>query len=144
MAMAILVKVILGSIGFAIFWILVVFPAVPFLPIGRTAGSLLGAMLMVLFQVIYADEGYDSIDLSILGLLFGTMVVSVYLEKVDAFKYLGRLLSSNCLGAKDLLCRICVISTISSALFTNDTSCMVLTESYKACIVAEDVLEFII
>ena len=99
---------------------------------------------MVLFQVIYADEGYDSIDLSILGLLFGTMVVSVYLEKVDAFKYLGRLLSSNCLGAKDLLCRICVISTISSALFTNDTSCMVLTESYKACIVAEDVLEFII
>ena len=61
MAMAILVKVILGSIGFAIFWILVVFPAVPFLPIGRTAGSLLGAMLMVLFQVIYADEGYDSV-----------------------------------------------------------------------------------
>ena len=61
MAMAILVKVILGSIGFAIFWILAVFPAVPFLPIGRTAGSLLGAMLMVLFQVIYADEGYDSV-----------------------------------------------------------------------------------
>ena len=61
MAMAILVKVILGSIAFAIFWILAVFPAVPFLPIGRTAGSLLGAMLMVLFQVIYADEGYDSV-----------------------------------------------------------------------------------
>ncbi|KAK7845561.1 silicon efflux transporter lsi2 [Quercus suber] len=97
MAMAILVKVILGSIGFAIFWILAVFPAVPFLPIGRTAGSLLGAMLMVLFQVISADEAYDSIDLSILGLLFGTMVVSVYLEKADAFKYLGRLLSWNCL-----------------------------------------------
>ena len=128
MAVAILVKVILGSIGFAIFWILAVFPAVPFLPIGRTAGSLLGAMLMVLFQVISADEAYDSIDLSILGLLFGTMVVSVYLEKADALKYLGRLLSWNCLGAKDLLCRICVISAISSAPFTNDTSCMVLTE----------------
>ncbi|KAM3730027.1 hypothetical protein ACB098_12G057100 [Castanea mollissima] len=128
MAMAIQVKVILGSIGFAIFWILAVFPAVPFLPIGRTAGPLLGAMLMVLFQVISADEAYDSIDLSILGLLFGTVVVSVYLEKADAFKYLGRLLSWNCLGAKDLLCRICVISAISSALFTNDTSCMVLTE----------------
>ncbi|KAM3682219.1 hypothetical protein ACJW31_12G057000 [Castanea mollissima] len=135
MAMAIQVKVILGSIGFAIFWILAVFPslcffhpAVPFLPIGRTVGPLLGAMLMVLFQVISADEAYDSIDLSILGLLFGTVVVSVYLEKADAFKYLGRLLSWNCLGAKDLLCRICVISAISSALFTNDTSCMVLTE----------------
>ncbi|KAM3730028.1 hypothetical protein ACB098_12G057200 [Castanea mollissima] len=128
MAMAILVNVILGSIGFAIFWILAVFPAVPFLPIGRTAGSLLGAMLMVLFQVITADEAYDSINLPILGLLFGTMVVSVYLEKADAFKYLGRLLSWNCLGEKDLLCRICVISAITSALFTNDTSCLVLTE----------------
>ena len=103
----ILVKVILGSIAFPIFWILAVFPAVPFLPTGRTAGSLLGAMLMVLFQVISTDEAYDSIDLSILGLLFGTMVVSVYLKKADAFKYLGRLLSWNCLGAKDLLCRIC-------------------------------------
>lgn len=47
MAMAATVKVVLGSIAFAIFWVLAVFPAVPFLPIGRTAGSLLGAMLMM-------------------------------------------------------------------------------------------------
>ena len=127
-AMAILVKVILGSISFVIFWVLAVSPSVPFLPIGRTAGSLLGAMLMVIFQVITADEAYEAINLPILGLLFGTMVVSTYLEKADAFKYLGRLLSWKCRGAKDLICRICLISAISSAFFTNDTSCMVLTE----------------
>ncbi|RVW64606.1 Silicon efflux transporter LSI2 [Vitis vinifera] len=121
-------KVVLGSIAFAIFWVLAVFPAVPFLPIGRTAGSLLGAMLMVIFRVITPDEAYDAIDLSILGLLFGTMVVSVYLEQADMFKYLGVLLSWKSKGAKDLLCRICVVSAISSALFTNDTSCVVLTE----------------
>ncbi|TXG70957.1 hypothetical protein EZV62_005892 [Acer yangbiense] len=106
MAMAPTVKVVLGSLSFAIFWILAVFPAVPLLPIGRTAGSLLGAMLMVIFQVINPDQAYAAIDLPILGLLFGTMVVSVYLEKADMFKYL----------------------TISSALFTNDTSCVVFTE----------------
>uniref|UniRef100_A0A2N9J252 Citrate transporter-like domain-containing protein n=1 Tax=Fagus sylvatica TaxID=28930 RepID=A0A2N9J252_FAGSY len=72
--MAILVKVILGSISFVIFWVLAASPSVPFLPIGRTAGSLLGAMLMVIFQVITADEAYEAIDLPILGLLFGTMV----------------------------------------------------------------------
>ncbi|KAH6760597.1 Divalent ion symporter [Perilla frutescens var. hirtella] len=126
--MAPTVKVVLGSIGFAIFWVLAVFPAVPFLPIGRTAGSLLGAMLMVLFQVMTPDEAYAAIDLPILGLLFGTMVVSVYLERADMFKYLGKLLAWKCQGAKDLLCRICLISAISSALFTNDTSCVVLTE----------------
>ncbi|XP_034682845.1 silicon efflux transporter LSI2-like [Vitis riparia] len=121
-------KVVLGSIAFAIFWVLAVFPAVPFLPIGRTAGSLLGAMLMVIFRVITPDQAYKAIDLSILGLLFGTMVVSVYLEQADMFKYLGVLLSWKSKGAKDLLCRICVVSAISSALFTNDTSCVVLTE----------------
>nr|BAO52027.1 plasma membrane aluminum transporter [Hydrangea macrophylla] len=128
MAMATPVKVVLGSIAFAIFWVLAVFPAVPFLPIGRTAGSLLGAMLMVIFQVITPDQAYAAIDLPILGLLFGTMVVSVYLEKADMFKYLGKLLSWKSRGAKDLLCRICLISAISSAFFTNDTSCVILTE----------------
>lgn len=128
MAMAPTVKVALGSIAFAIFWVLAVFPAVPFLPIGRTAGSLLGAMLMVLFQVMTPDQAYAAIDLPILGLLFGTMVVSVYLERADMFQYLGKLLAWKSQGAKDLLCRICLISALSSALFTNDTSCVVLTE----------------
>ncbi|XP_021986373.1 silicon efflux transporter LSI2 [Helianthus annuus] len=128
MAMAPTIKVVLGSIAFGVFWVLAVFPAVPFMPIGRTAGSLLGAMLMVLFQVLTPDQAYESIDLPILGLLFGTMVVSVYLERADMFKYLGKLLSWKSQGPKDLLCRICLISAISSAFFTNDTSCVVLTE----------------
>ncbi|CAI9092264.1 OLC1v1027458C1 [Oldenlandia corymbosa var. corymbosa] len=128
MAMATPVKLLLGSIAFAIFWVLAVFPAVPFLPIGRTAGSLLGATLMVMFRVITPDQAYAAIDLPILGLLFGTMVVSTYLERADMFKYLGKLLSWKSKGPKDLLCRICIISAISSALFTNDTSCVVLTE----------------
>ncbi|KAJ6851829.1 putative transporter arsB isoform X1 [Iris pallida] len=128
MAIASTTRVILGSVAFAVFWVLAVFPAVPFLPIGRTAGSLLGAMLMVLFRVISPEEAYAAIDLPILGLLFGTMVVSTFLEKADMFKYLGRLLSWRSRGGKDLLCRVCVVSALSSALFTNDTSCVVLTE----------------
>ena len=128
MAMAPLVKVVLGTFAFAVFLVLAVFPAVPFLPIGRTAGSLLGAVLMVIFQVISPSEAYASIDLSILGLLFGTIVVSVYLERADAFMYLSKLLSWKSLGAKDLVCRVCLLSAISSAFFTNDTSCMILTE----------------
>ncbi|XP_019090790.1 PREDICTED: LOW QUALITY PROTEIN: putative transporter arsB [Camelina sativa] len=128
MAMAPVVKLVLGSLAFAIFWVLAVFPSVPLLPIGRTAGSLFGAMLMVIFQVITPEQAYAAIDLPILGLLFGTMVVSIYLERADMFKYLGTLLSWKSRGPKDLLCRVCLVSAVSSALFTNDTSCVVLTE----------------
>ncbi|KAG9441325.1 hypothetical protein H6P81_017179 [Aristolochia fimbriata] len=128
MALASTVDVVLGSIAFVTFWVLAVFPAVPFLPVGRTAGALFGAMLMVLFRVITPEEAYSAVDLPILGLLFGTMVVSIYLERADMFKYLGRLLTFKSQGGKDLLCRICLISAVSSALFTNDTACVVLTE----------------
>ncbi|KAM6587822.1 silicon efflux transporter LSI2 [Cannabis sativa] len=121
-------KVVLGSIAFGLFWILAVFPAVPFLPIGRTAGSLLGGMLMIIFRVITPSQAYAAIDLSVLGLLFGTMVVSIYLERANAFKYLGILFSWKSRGAKDLLCRICIFTAVTSALFTNDTCCVLLTE----------------
>ncbi|KAH0452074.1 hypothetical protein IEQ34_019373 [Dendrobium chrysotoxum] len=128
MALAATTEVVLGSISFGIFWILAVFPAVPFLPIGRTAGSLLGALLMIIFHVLSPEQAYSSIDMPILSLLFGTMVVSVYLEKANMFKYLSQLLSWKSQGGRDLLCRICIISAFSSALFTNDTTCIVLTE----------------
>ncbi|KAH8483105.1 hypothetical protein Peur_064519 [Populus x canadensis] len=128
MALGPIKKVVLGSVAFAVFWILAVFPAVPFLPIGRTAGSILGAMLMVIFKVITPDQAYSAINLPVLGLLFGTMVVSIYLERADMFKHLGVLFSWKSRGAKDMLCRICIVSAISSALFTNDTTCVILTE----------------
>jgi Na+/H+ antiporter NhaD/arsenite permease-like protein len=128
MKLASIPEIVLGSVAFGIFWMLAVFPAVPFLPIGRTAGSLLGGMLMVIFQVNSPAQAYASIDLPILGLLFGTMVVSIYLERANMFMHLGRLLSWKSRGGKDLLCRVCLISAFASALFTNDTTCIVLTE----------------
>ncbi|GAB4826340.1 hypothetical protein Ancab_009206 [Ancistrocladus abbreviatus] len=126
--MASTILMVLGSIAFAFFWVLVVFPAIPVLPIGRTAGSLLGALLMVVFRVLTADEAYESINLQIIGLLFGTMVVVVYLDRADMFKYLGTLLAWKSLGPKDLIFRISMVSGFSSALFTNDTTCVALTE----------------
>uniref|UniRef100_A0A0E0K7L7 Citrate transporter-like domain-containing protein n=1 Tax=Oryza punctata TaxID=4537 RepID=A0A0E0K7L7_ORYPU len=121
-------KVALGSIAFAVFWMMAVFPSVPFLPIGRTAGSLLSAVLMVIFHVISPDDAYASIDLPILGLLFATMVVGSYLKNAGMFKHLGRLLAWKSQGGRDLMCRVCIVTALASALFTNDTCCVVLTE----------------
>lgn len=120
--------VVLGTFSFMVFWILAVFPSFKLLPIGRTAGALAGAVLTVVFKVESPGDAYAAVDLSILGLLFGTMIVSVYLEKADMFRYLGNMLSWKSQGGKDLLCRLCILSAILSALFTNDTCCLVLTE----------------
>ncbi|KAJ8445865.1 hypothetical protein Cgig2_000177 [Carnegiea gigantea] len=128
MAVASTLHVVLGLIAFTILWVLSVFPSIPFLPIRRTPGSLLGGLLMVLFRVITTSQADSAVDLPILGLLFGTMVVPIYLERADLFKYLGKLLSWKSQGPKDLLIRISLITAISSALFTNDTSCIALTE----------------
>uniref|UniRef100_A0A452YBM2 Citrate transporter-like domain-containing protein n=1 Tax=Aegilops tauschii subsp. strangulata TaxID=200361 RepID=A0A452YBM2_AEGTS len=128
MALESTAKVVLGCVAFSIFWVLAVFPSVPFMPVGRTAGSLLGAMLMVLFRVMTPEQAYAAIDLPILGLLFGTMVVSIFLERADMFQYLGSMLSWKSRGSKDLLFRVCLVSAVASALFTNDTTCVVLTE----------------
>uniref|UniRef100_A0ACD5WFB1 Uncharacterized protein n=1 Tax=Avena sativa TaxID=4498 RepID=A0ACD5WFB1_AVESA len=128
MALASLPKVVLGSMAFAVFWMMAVFPSVPFLPIGRTAGSLLSAVLMIVFHVISPDDAYASIDLPILGLLFSTMVVGGYLKNAGMFKHLGTLLAWKSQGGRDLLCRVCVVTALASALFTNDTCCVVLTE----------------
>ncbi|XP_047045196.1 silicon efflux transporter LSI3-like [Lolium rigidum] len=128
MALASLSKVVLGSAAFGVFWVLAVFPSVPFLPIGRTAGALLSAALMVVFHVISPDDAYASVDLPILGLLFATMVVGGYLKGAGMFGHLGRLLAWRSQGGRDLLCRVCVVTALASALFTNDTCCVVLTE----------------
>jgi Na+/H+ antiporter NhaD/arsenite permease-like protein len=128
MALASASKVVLGSIAFGVFWVMAVFPSVPFMPIGRTAGALLSAVLMIIFHVISPDDAYASVDLPILGLLFATMVVGGYLKNAGMFKHLGTLLAWRSQGGRDLLCRVCVVTALASALFTNDTCCVVLTE----------------
>lgn len=121
-------EVVLGCIAFTVWWFLAVFPKIPFLPIGRTAGSLLGASLMVLFRVLSPRKAFASVDLSILTLLFGTMILTGYLERADLFRYLGYALSWRSQGGTDLLCRLSLLAALSSAIFTNDTTCVVLTQ----------------
>lgn len=101
-----------------------VFPAVPFLPIGRTAGSLLGAMLMVVFQVMTPDHYRPPHPWPPLR-YNGYKCLPWTFQHVQI---LGKLLAYKSRDGKDLLCRICLLSAISSALFINDTTCVVLTE----------------
>ncbi len=57
-----------------------------FLPIGRPAGALLGALLMVASGVLRPEETYRAIDHDTILLLFGMMVLSVYFGRAGFFQ----------------------------------------------------------
>jgi len=57
------------------------FPTPPFVPLGRTTATLLGAAFMVFLSVVSGDEAYALIDTNTLAFLFGMMAVKCLLEK---------------------------------------------------------------
>lgn len=62
-----------------------------------------------------------------LALLFGTMVITVLLEREGFFQMVVRMLVYKCKSPMALMMRICLVSGFLSALVTNDTACVFLT-----------------
>ncbi|GLJ13338.1 hypothetical protein SUGI_0210410 [Cryptomeria japonica] len=94
MVMALTPKVVLRYIGFVMFWMIVLFLVVPFLPIGRIAKSMLWHCFWP--YSLSLSSTYATIDLPILGLLFDT--------KVNMFKYLEKLFLWHSKGYRDIPC----------------------------------------
>lgn len=97
------------------------------LPIGRPAGALVGAVLMVALGALSPRETYEAIDHDTIVLLFGTMTLTVYLERAGFFDWLARRMISLCPTAISLLWSTVFLSGALSALLVNDTVCLFLT-----------------
>jgi len=93
----------------------------------RPSGALLGAVLMVLTGVLTLDEAYRAIDFNTILLLLGMMLVIAYLKIANCFKYLSYLLITHARNSFLLLCFVSFSSGILSALFVNDTICLMFT-----------------
>jgi len=88
---------------------------------------LLGAVLMVICGVLTLDEAYRAIDFNTILLLLGMMLVIAYLKIANCFKYLSYLLITHARNSFILLCFVSFSSGILSALFVNDTICLMFT-----------------
>lgn len=97
------------------------------LPIGRPAGALVGAVLMVTLGALTPRETYEAIDHDTIVLLFGTMTLTVYLERAGFFEWLARKMIGLCPTPASLLLSIVFLSGGLSALLVNDTVCLFLT-----------------
>ena len=93
----------------------------------RPSGALLGAVLMVICGVLTLDEAYRAIDFNTILLLLGMMLVIAYLKIANCFKYLSYLLITHARNSFLLLCFVSFSSGILSALFVNDTICLMFT-----------------
>jgi len=112
---------------FILTYLLIASRRLSLLPIGRPAGALLGAFLMVAVGALTPEESYRAVDGNTILLLFSTMVLTVYLEDAGFFQWLAGKVLMACRRPVSLLWAVCLLSGTLSAFLVNDTVCIFLT-----------------
>ena len=122
---------IMGTIVFVVVWPFIVLD-MKWFPLGRPAAALVGAMLMVLFQVVTQDEVYEIEgelgNLQTIFLLIGMMILSYYFDREGLLRIIALWIFGR--GGKtfrSILWKVCLLSAFLSAFVTNDAACLVLT-----------------
>jgi Na+/H+ antiporter NhaD/arsenite permease-like protein len=96
------------------------------LRLDRTGAAVVGAALMVAFQVVSPEEAYRFIDIGTLVLLFGMMIVVGHLRLAGFFRWAGVVVARRATSPLRLLFGLIVLAGALSALFVNDTICLAL------------------
>ena len=112
---------------FIVTYVILGVQSIPRIHIDRPSGALLGAVGMVAFGVLTLDQAYAAIDLDTLSFLLGMMVLIAYLELSGFFEVIERWIIGLARSTRMLLFLIVVSSGLLSALFMNDTICLLYT-----------------
>jgi len=93
----------------------------------RPAVGLLGGVFMVTFGVLSRQEALHAIDFPTIVLLLGMMLVIHYATASELLNVLAHLLLKRSHSARQLLWIVCIVAGVLSALFINDTICLLMT-----------------
>lgn len=93
----------------------------------RPSAGLIGAVLMVLCGVLTRDEAVRAVDFATIALLLGMMIVIHYATESGLLDRMAHLLLARSHRANQLLWLVCGAAGILSALFVNDTICLLMT-----------------
>lgn len=93
----------------------------------RTTLTLIGVGALLIFRQITFEQIGGFLNIDTLVLLFGMMIVNANLQLAGFFRLAGRTILRWTQGPRSLLALVIVISGILSALFLNDTICLMLT-----------------
>ncbi len=100
---------------------------IPRVHIDRPAGALVGAVLMVVCGVLTLDQAFAAVDMHTLLLLLGMMIITVYLRTAGFFELMADRILSFSKSPLQLLVFVTLSSGVLSALFVNDTICLLYT-----------------
>ncbi len=95
--------------------------------VDRTGAAIIGASLMMAFNVLTLEEAYASIDHNTIILLFGMMIVVANLRLSGFFSAVTEWSVRHAHHPLTLLAAVVLVSGVFSAFFVNDTMCLVLT-----------------
>ncbi len=112
---------------FVLTYLLIAARELRFLPLGRPAGALLGAFLMVASGVLTPAESFAAVDCDTILLLFAMMLLAAYLEDAGLFGRISGIALSACRSPAALLTATSLSAAVLSAFLVNDTVCVFMT-----------------
>jgi Na+/H+ antiporter NhaD/arsenite permease-like protein len=120
-------KTAIATAIFILTYVLITVQKIPGIKLDRPAGVSIGAMLMVLTGVITLEEAYGFIDLNTISFLLGMMILISYLKLSGFFEFMAFWIVKLSKTTSRMLLLIVFSSGVLSALFVNDTVCLLFT-----------------
>ncbi|HAH06857.1 MAG TPA: anion transporter [Elusimicrobia bacterium] len=108
-------------------YLLLSFQSLPGVFIRRPAAALIGAVAMVSAGVVSLHTAYSLVDMDTLVFILGMMIVIGYLEVSGFFEQVEAFLLQDAKTPRQLLGLVVASSGLLSALFMNDTICLMFT-----------------
>jgi len=129
-------KTIVGSCIFFLLFPFVIFQFRVF-PLRSSSIVLLGATLMVVFNVLTQDEAYDIVglrsNLTSIFLLLGMMLLGEYVDREQMIAHIIRRILPADLGFPGFLLRSCSLAFLLAAFFTSEGAALMLTPVLLKC-----------
>ncbi len=88
---------------------------------------MIGAVAMIAFGVLSISDAYQALNLDTIVLLLGMMIIVAYLKRAGFFDIVANYVLKFARSGNGLLMTIIISSGIMSALFVNDTVCIMMT-----------------
>jgi len=113
---------------FAATYVLISLQKIRFLNLDRPSASLAGGILMVALGIVpFTDAARGAVNWETVALLLGMMVVVAYLRLARFFEYVSTWILLRAGNPRRLLALLVAASGLLSALFVNDTICVLFT-----------------
>jgi Na+/H+ antiporter NhaD/arsenite permease-like protein len=116
-----------ASLIFAGTYVLISMRRVPYVRLGRPAAALLGALLMVVCGVMSFGDAWRAVNLDTIALLLGMMVLIACLKEARFFEAVSAWIVLHSGTPRRMLVLLAVAAGALSALFVNDTICLLFT-----------------